>query len=54
MQRGRRSCQSGNVRLDKTKRKFSTFVRSAVVEFDHREAPTFPEGNIVEVSVEAD
>ncbi|OCF43839.1 hypothetical protein I317_02281 [Kwoniella heveanensis CBS 569] len=43
-----RLLDSGNVRLDKTKRKFSTFLKSAVVEFDNREAPTFPEGNIVE------
>ncbi|WVF68489.1 hypothetical protein IAT40_003256 [Kwoniella sp. CBS 6097] len=43
-----RLLDSGNVRLDKTKRKFSTFLKSAIVEFDNREAPTFPEGNIVE------
>lgn len=41
--------QSGNARLDKTRRKFSTFLRSAVVEFDNRAPPTFPEGNVVEV-----
>jgi SWI/SNF-related matrix-associated actin-dependent regulator of chromatin subfamily D len=41
--------QSGNARLDKTRKRFSTFLRSAIVEFDNREAPTFPEGNIVEV-----
>lgn len=34
--------------MDKQKRKFSSFLRTAVVEFDHREAPTFPEGNMVE------
>ncbi|WWC73727.1 uncharacterized protein I206_107699 [Kwoniella pini CBS 10737] len=38
----------GNTRLDRTKRKFSTFLKSVIVEFDNREAPTFPEGNIVE------
>ncbi|WWD20275.1 hypothetical protein CI109_104751 [Kwoniella shandongensis] len=43
-----RLLDSGNTRLDKTKRKFSTFLRSAIIEFDNREAPTFPEGNIVE------
>ncbi|KAK8849647.1 hypothetical protein IAR55_004982 [Kwoniella newhampshirensis] len=43
-----RLLDSGNTRLDKTKRKFTTFLRSAVIEFDNREAPTFPEGNIVE------
>ncbi|KAI9638968.1 putative chromatin remodeling-related protein [Dioszegia hungarica] len=43
-----RLLDSGNARLDKTRRKFSTFVRSAIVELDNREAPTFPEGNIVE------
>lgn len=47
---GQADWQSGNARLDKTRRKFSTFVRSAIVELDNREAPTFPEGNIVEVS----
>jgi hypothetical protein len=41
--------QSGNARLDKIKRKFTSFIKSAVVEFDQREAPTYPEGNIVEV-----
>lgn len=41
--------QSGNARLDKVKRKFTSFIKSAVVEFDQREAPTYPEGNIVEV-----
>lgn len=40
--------QSGNVRLDKAKRKFTTFLKSAIIEFDNRDAPTFPEGNIVE------
>ena len=44
-----RLLDSGNVRLDRTKRKFSTFLKRVVVEFDQREAPTFPEGNIVEV-----
>lgn len=34
--------------MDKHKRKLSSFLRSVVVEFDNREAPTFPEGNIVE------
>ncbi|WVR08081.1 hypothetical protein IAU60_005127 [Kwoniella sp. DSM 27419] len=43
-----RLLDSGNTRLDKSKRKFSTFLKSAVVEFDRREAPTFSEGNIVE------
>ncbi|ORY34769.1 putative chromatin remodeling-related protein [Naematelia encephala] len=43
-----RLLDSGNVRLDKTKRKFSSFLRSVVVEFDNREPPTYPEGNIVE------
>ncbi len=43
------NAQSGNARLDKTRRKFSTFLRAAVVEMDGREAPTYPEGNIVEV-----
>ncbi|WVQ79223.1 hypothetical protein IAT38_001319 [Cryptococcus sp. DSM 104549] len=43
-----RLLDSGNVRLDKTKRKFSAFIKSAIVEFDRRDAPTFPEGNIVE------
>ncbi|RSH93276.1 SWI/SNF complex component snf12 [Saitozyma podzolica] len=43
-----RLLDSGNARLDKTRRKLSTFLRSAVVEFDNREAPTFPEGNVVE------
>jgi len=31
------------------KRKFTSFVKSAVVDFGDREAPTYPEGNIVEV-----
>jgi hypothetical protein len=43
--------QSGNTRLDKSKRKLSSFLRSAVIEFDNREPPTFPEGNIVEVEL---
>ncbi|OWT38076.1 hypothetical protein J008_04410 [Cryptococcus neoformans] len=43
-----RLLDSGNVRLDKTKRKFTTFLKSAIIEFDNRDAPTFPEGNIVE------
>ena len=34
--------------------KFSTFLRSVVVEMDNREAPTFPEGNIVEVRYPTD
>lgn len=46
------AAQSGNARLDKTKRKFTSFLRSAVVEFDNRQAPTYPEGNIVEVCSE--
>jgi SWI/SNF-related matrix-associated actin-dependent regulator of chromatin subfamily D len=44
----RANSQTGNHRLDKQKRKFSTFLRSLVVEMDNREAPTFSEGNIVE------
>lgn len=40
--------QSGNARLDKTRRKFTTFLRSAVIDMDNRQHPTFPEGNIVE------
>ena len=40
--------QSGNARLDKTRRKFTTFLRAAVVEMENRQHPTFPEGNIVE------
>ena len=44
--------QTGNARLDRSKRKFSSFLRSAVVEFDNREPPTYPEGNIVEVSIQ--
>ncbi|ODN72925.1 hypothetical protein L202_08340 [Cryptococcus amylolentus CBS 6039] len=43
-----RLLDSGNVRLDRTKRKFTTFLKSAIIEFDNREAPTYPEGNIVE------
>ncbi|GMK59398.1 hypothetical protein CspeluHIS016_0800040 [Cutaneotrichosporon spelunceum] len=43
-----RLLDTGNNRLDKTKRKLSTFLRSLVVEFDNRESPTFPEGNVVE------
>ncbi|KAL7425133.1 SWI/SNF and RSC complex subunit Ssr3 [Cryptotrichosporon argae] len=43
-----RLVDSGNNRLDKTKRKFSTFLRSVVVELDGREVPTYPEGNIIE------
>ncbi|WVW86960.1 hypothetical protein I302_109016 [Kwoniella bestiolae CBS 10118] len=43
-----RLLDSGNIRLDRTKRKFSTFLNRVVVEFDNREAPTFIEGNIVE------
>ncbi|KAK6908486.1 hypothetical protein I203_102488 [Kwoniella mangroviensis CBS 8507] len=43
-----RLLDSGNTRLDRNKRKFSTFLNRVVVEFDNREAPTFPEGNIVE------
>nr|ODN80287.1 hypothetical protein L203_05875 [Cryptococcus depauperatus CBS 7841] len=43
-----RLLDSGNVRLDKNKRKFTSFLKSAIVEFDNRDAPTFPEGNIVE------
>ncbi|EIW71550.1 hypothetical protein TREMEDRAFT_42914 [Tremella mesenterica DSM 1558] len=45
-----RLLDSGNVRIDKTKRKFSTFLRRVVVEFDNREPPTYPEGNVVEWS----
>ncbi|ORX37757.1 chromatin remodeling-related protein [Kockovaella imperatae] len=43
-----RLLDTGNVRLDKTKRKFSSFIRSAVIEMDDRTAPTFPEGNVAE------
>ncbi|WWC92772.1 uncharacterized protein L201_007731 [Kwoniella dendrophila CBS 6074] len=43
-----RLLDSGNARMDRTKRKLSTFLKSVIVEFDNREAPTFPEGNIVE------
>ncbi|BEI84199.1 hypothetical protein CcaverHIS002_0408030 [Cutaneotrichosporon cavernicola] len=49
-----RMLDTGNNRLDKTKRKLSTFLRSLVVEFDHRESPTFPEGNVVEWHPRAD
>ncbi|TXT12853.1 hypothetical protein VHUM_01254 [Vanrija humicola] len=43
-----RLLDTGNHRLDKQKTKFSELLRSVVVEFDKREVPTFPEGNIVE------
>ncbi|KAK4688672.1 SWI/SNF-related matrix-associated actin-dependent regulator of chromatin subfamily D, partial [Tremellales sp. Uapishka_1] len=43
-----RLLDSGNNRLDKQKQKFSTFIKTAFVEFDHREPPTYPEGNMVE------
>ena len=42
--------KSGNGRIDKARPKFSTFLRSAVVELDQREAPTHPDGNVIEVS----
>jgi SWI/SNF-related matrix-associated actin-dependent regulator of chromatin subfamily D len=34
--------------LDKTRHKFTSFIRSAVVEIDQRSAPTYPEGNTIE------
>ena len=43
--------QTGNVRLDKMKSRLSNFVRSAVIEFDGRQPPVFPEGNVVEVGL---
>jgi hypothetical protein len=43
--------QSGNARLDKVKRKFTSFIKAAIVDFGDRESPTYPEGNIVEVSL---
>ena len=43
-----RSQKSGNVRLDKTRPKFTNFIRSVVVELDNRTSPTYPEGNTIE------
>jgi SWI/SNF-related matrix-associated actin-dependent regulator of chromatin subfamily D len=34
--------------LDKTRAKFTNYIRSVVVELDNRNSPTYPEGNTVE------
>lgn len=39
--------KSGNNRIDRSKRKFTSFLKAVVVDFDKRDA--YPEGNVVEV-----